>query len=53
MEKTSALAGRGLRESPSASEQYRALESLAGSLRDPQAQVAVAAELIRLRQQGE
>lgn len=53
MEKSSALAGRGLREAPSATEQYRALESLAGSLRDPQAQVAVAAELIRLRQQGE
>ncbi|HET8907475.1 MAG TPA: hypothetical protein VFN11_10980, partial [Ktedonobacterales bacterium] len=53
MEKSSALAGRGLREAPSAIEQYRALESLAGSLRDPQAQVAVAAELIRLRQQGE
>lgn len=53
MEKSSALAGRGLREAPSATEQYRALESLAGSLRDPQVQVAVAAELIRLRQQGE
>jgi hypothetical protein len=34
------------------SEQYRALESLAGRLADPQAQIAVAAELIRLRAQG-
>ena len=32
----------------SAAEQMRALEALAGRLRDPQAQVAVAAELIRL-----
>ncbi|HEU5438177.1 MAG TPA: hypothetical protein VFU88_02710 [Ktedonobacterales bacterium] len=32
-------------------EQYRVLESLAGRLSDPQAQIAVAAELIRLRQQ--
>ena len=30
-------------------EQYRALEALAGKLSDPQAQIAVAAELIRLR----
>ncbi|HLY29540.1 MAG TPA: hypothetical protein VKQ36_00805, partial [Ktedonobacterales bacterium] len=36
----------------SADEQYRALEALAGKLRDPQAQIAVAAELIRLRQSG-
>ena len=37
-------------EPVSAAEQCRALESLAGRLRDPQAQIAVAAELIRLRQ---
>ncbi len=37
-------------EPVSAEEQCRALESLAGRLRDPQAQIAVAAELIRLRQ---
>ena len=36
---------------PGAAEQYRALESLAGRLSDPQAQVAVAAEMIRLQQQ--
>jgi hypothetical protein len=53
MEKASAFAPRGVAESPTAAEQYRALESLAGKLRDPQAQVAVAAELIRMRQQGE
>ncbi|HEX6799187.1 MAG TPA: hypothetical protein VF116_15875 [Ktedonobacterales bacterium] len=33
----------------SPAEQYRALEALAGKLSDPQAQIAVAAELIRLR----
>ncbi len=37
-------------EAVSAEEQYRALEALAGKLRDPQAQIAVATELIRLRQ---
>jgi len=36
----------------SAQEQYRALEALAGRLADPQAQVAVAAELIRLQREG-
>jgi phage head maturation protease len=35
----------------SPAEQYRALEALAGKLSDPQAQIAVAAELIRLREQ--
>jgi hypothetical protein len=53
VEKTHALAAAGA--SPvgqiSAAEQYRALESLAGKLSDPQAQIAVAAELIRLQQQ--
>ncbi|MFI5277543.1 MAG: hypothetical protein ACHQ1E_09765 [Ktedonobacterales bacterium] len=32
--------------------EYRALEALAGRLRDPQAQLAVAAEMIRLQQGG-
>ncbi len=36
----------------SAQEQYRALEALAGRIADPQAQVAVAAELIRLQREG-
>lgn len=53
VEKSSALTARGLMETSTVAEQYRALESLAGRLRDPQAQVAVAAELIRLQQQGE
>ena len=35
------------------SDNYRALESLAGEVRDPQALVAIAAELIRLQQRGE
>jgi phage head maturation protease len=52
MEKSSAFAARGLMEAPTAAEQSRALESLAGRISDPQAQVAVAAELIRLQQQG-
>jgi len=33
--------------------EYRALEALAGRLRDPQAQLAVAAEMIRLQQGGQ
>jgi hypothetical protein len=33
--------------------EFRALEALAGRLRDPQAQLAVAAEMIRLQQRGE
>ncbi len=37
---------------PSAAEQYRALEALAGRIGDPQAQIAVAAELIRLQREG-
>jgi hypothetical protein len=52
MEKSSAFAARGLMEAPTAAEQSRALESLAGRISDPQAQVAIAAELIRLQQQG-
>jgi phage head maturation protease len=53
MEKASAFAPRGMAESPTAADQYRALESLAGKLSNPQAQVAVAAEMIRMQQQGE
>jgi hypothetical protein len=34
-------------------EQLRTLESLAGRLSDPQAQIAVAAEMIRLQQERE
>ena len=52
MEKSSAFAARGLLEAPTAAEQSRALESLAGRISDPLAQVAIAAELIRLQQQG-
>ncbi|HEV2239049.1 MAG TPA: hypothetical protein VGR57_20500, partial [Ktedonobacterales bacterium] len=37
---------------PSAHDQYAALEALGGKLRDPQAQVAVAAEMIRLQQEA-
>jgi hypothetical protein len=37
---------------PGAAEQMRALESLAGRLVDPQAQLAVAAELIRLQRES-
>jgi hypothetical protein len=42
----------GAHSQPGAAEQRRALEALAGKLTDPQAQIAVAAELIRL-QRGE
>lgn len=52
VEKPSPLAPAAGAQGPvSPAEQYRALESLAGRLSDPQAQIAVAAELIRLRQQ--
>lgn len=37
---------------PAAGEQLRALEALAGRLSDPQAQIAVATEMIRLQQQA-
>lgn len=53
MEKASAFATRGMAEPPTAADQYRALESLAGKLSNPQAQVAVAAEMIRMQQKGE
>ena len=53
VEKSSALAGRSLSGPVTAAEQYRALESLAGQVRDPQVQVAVATEMIRLQRDGE
>jgi hypothetical protein len=37
---------------PSAEQQYSALEALAGRIADPQAQIAVAAELIRMQREG-
>jgi hypothetical protein len=43
---------RGQIVAPAAREKYHALESLAGEVRDPQVQVAIAAELIRLQQRG-
>ncbi len=49
-DKVSPLAPHG--GTPGAHEQYRALEALAGRLTDPQAQVAVAAEMIRLQQEA-
>ncbi len=49
VEKSLALSARAA-GGISAAEQIRALESLAGRLNDPQAQIAVAAELIRLQQ---
>jgi hypothetical protein len=51
IEKTHALAPRAAQPIVRA-EQLRALESLAGHLGDPQAQIAVAAEIIRLREGG-
>ena len=53
VEKSSALAARGHLGTPAAREKYLALESLAGEVRDPQVQVAIAAELIRLQQRSE
>ena len=44
--------GYGSAGRPTQSDQYAALESLAGKLHDPQAQVAVAAEMIRLQQEA-
>ncbi|GEM_PF-981125 len=52
-EKALALAPQGASTTGGmASDPLRALESLAGRLRDPQAQIAVAAELIRLQREG-
>ncbi|HEX5442004.1 MAG TPA: hypothetical protein VFW76_14030 [Ktedonobacterales bacterium] len=53
VDKSSALTARGQMGTPAAREKYLALESLGGEVRDPQVQVAIAAELIRLRQHGE
>ena len=53
VEKTSPFAARGQMSAPEAAERYRALASLAGDVTDPQAQVAIAAELIRLQQHVE
>ena len=53
VEKSSALAARGHLGTPAAREKYLALESLGGEVRDPQVQVAIAAELIRLQQRSE
>ena len=53
VEKPSPFAARRQMGAPEASERYRALASLAGDVTDPQAQVAIAAELIRLQQHVE
>ena len=52
VEKT--LGGAGMAASGAAgpADEFRALEALAGRLRDPQAQLAVAAEMIRLQQRA-
>ena len=52
-EKPSPFAARNQMSAPEAAERYRALASLAGDVTDPHAQVAIAAELIRLQQQVE
>ncbi len=46
------LAADGVLGAHEAGAEFRALEALAGRLRDPQAQLAVAAEMIRLQQRG-
>jgi hypothetical protein len=51
VEKTSAFGGAP--GGSAVADQVRALESLAGRISDPQAQIAVAAEIIRLRQAGQ
>ena len=53
VDKSSALTARGQMGALTAREKFHALESLAGEVRDPQVQVAIAAELIRLQQRGE
>ncbi|HKW21291.1 MAG TPA: hypothetical protein VJO13_07950 [Ktedonobacterales bacterium] len=53
VDKSSALSARGQIGMPTAREKFHALESLGGEVRDPQVQVAIAAELIRLQQRGE
>jgi len=51
-DKATALSAMGGGGSPSTADHLRALESLAGRIADPQAQVAVAAEMIRLQQEA-
>lgn len=53
VDKSSALSARGQMGAPTTREKYHALESLGGEVFDPQVQVAIAAELIRLQQRGE
>ena len=53
VEKPSPFAPLRQMGAPEAAERYRALASLAGDVTDPQAQVAIAAELIRLQGQVE
>lgn len=53
VEKSLAGAAGGSSLAPAPGDEFRALEALAGRLRDPQAQLAVAAEMIRLQQRGE
>jgi hypothetical protein len=53
VDKLSALTARGQMGAFTTNDKYHALESLAGEVRDPQVQVAIAAELIRMQQRGE
>ena len=53
VDKSSALAARGQMGAPTAREKFHVLESLGGEILDPQVQVAIAAELIRLQQRGD
>ncbi|HEX5548567.1 MAG TPA: hypothetical protein VFX24_14245, partial [Ktedonobacterales bacterium] len=53
VDKSSALTARGQIGVPTAREKFYALESLGGEVLDPQVQVAIAAELIRLQQRGD
>jgi phage head maturation protease len=53
VDKSSALTARGQMGAPTVRDKYHALESLGGEVLDPQVQVAIAAELIRLQQRGE
>lgn len=53
VDKSSALTARGQVGAPTAREKFHALESLGGEVIDPQVQVAIAAELIRMQQRGE
>jgi hypothetical protein len=53
VDKSSALAARGQMGAPTAREKFHVLESLGGEILDPQVQVAIAAELIRLQERGD